>query len=482
MTLPEKADARLSRELEKAHRRIVELEKKLSPPSSMPDGPGERTERPLHIDELFKSLPLGLTITDEQGRIVACNREAERLLGVSCDEQEKRTITGSEWRVVRPDGTPMPPEEFPAVKALKERRHIENASMGIVKGTGEIQWISVTAAPISLPGYGVAAVYGDFTRGREVEEALRISEQRYQQLFEDDLAGNFVARPDGRILMCNQSFVRIFGFTSKEEALSSRISELYLSPGGFADFIALLKDRKELRDYGDKRRRRDGSVIHIVENAVARFDKHGELVEYRAWTFDDTQRKCIEDELRHSEERFRIMADSSPLMIWVVDETGTLRFVNSRYRGYFDAPAEEVAESSRSTRIHPEDRDSYMKDFMDALRNRSPFHSITRMRRADGRWRWVESFGNPWPSLEGAFIGMVCSGMDVTERVEAQEALFRYRDRLEELVRKRTSELEKRNRKLAREIAERRRAEEAEKEALSQLMHSQKIEALGRFA
>ena len=482
MNLPKKATTRLTRELEEARSRIAELEKELSAHSNAPAGPGGGHVRPLHYEELFLSFPLGLTITDEQGRILATNREAERLLGISPDEHEKRTITGREWQGIRPDGTPMPPEEFPAVRALKERRHIENVSMGIGKGTGDVQWINVTAAPIPLPGYGVAVVYGDFSRGRKVEEALRISEERYQQLFEDDLTGNFIARPDGRILMCNPSFVRIFGFSSREEALASSISELHLSPGGYAGFIALLKEQGELKDYEDQRRRHDGSVIHVVENAVGRFDEQGELVEYQAYIFDDTERKRMEEELRDSEERFRIMADSSPLMIWVVDETGTVRFVNSRYCEYFGISAEEVTESSRRMSVHPEDRDSYMEDFRDAVREKRQFHSVARMLRADGRWKWLESFGNPRFSPEGDFLGLVCSGTDITESVQAREGLLRYRDRLEELVKERTNELEERNRKLAREIAERRKAEEARNEALSQLMHLQKIEALGRFA
>jgi signal transduction histidine kinase len=67
----------------------------------------------------------------------------------------------------------MPPCEFASVRALKEKQLVENVEMGIVRGPGEITWISVNAAPISLPGYGVVVAYSDITTRKTMEERLR---------------------------------------------------------------------------------------------------------------------------------------------------------------------------------------------------------------------------------------------------------------------------------------------------------------------
>jgi len=154
----------------------------------------KRAETELHIAlekyrVLFESFPLGISVTDAAGNLIEVNRESERLLGVPRDEHTQRKYDGPEWRIVRPDGTPMPPDEYASVRALREKRLVENVEMGIVKGGGEITWISVTAAPIPLEGYGVAIAYGDITERKRAEEALRDTEQRYRSLFENMLDG-----------------------------------------------------------------------------------------------------------------------------------------------------------------------------------------------------------------------------------------------------------------------------------------------------
>jgi PAS domain S-box-containing protein len=112
---------------------------------------------------LFDSFPLGISIADKDGKLIESNREAERLLELTKEEHEKRTVDSKDWRLIRADGTPMPESEFASVRALKENRLVENVEMGIVKGAGDVTWINVTAAPIPLEEFGLAITYGDIT-------------------------------------------------------------------------------------------------------------------------------------------------------------------------------------------------------------------------------------------------------------------------------------------------------------------------------
>ncbi len=82
-----------------------------------------------------------------------------------------------------PDGTPMPSAEYASVRALKEKRQIENVEMGIVKADNEITWINVSATPLHLEKYGVVVTYGDITERKRMEDALRESEEKFKRCF-----------------------------------------------------------------------------------------------------------------------------------------------------------------------------------------------------------------------------------------------------------------------------------------------------------
>ncbi|HWI56912.1 MAG TPA: PAS domain-containing sensor histidine kinase, partial [Bacillota bacterium] len=126
-----------------------------------------------------------------------------------------------------------------------------------------------------------------------------------------------------------------------------------------------------------------------------------------------------------SEERFRAMADGTPLMIWVTDPEGRMRFVNRAYCEFFGTTLEAVQRGGWQPLLHPEDEPRYVEAFFAALQARKSFRAQGRVRRHDGAWRWVESSGEPRFSAAGQFLGMAGSSPDVTERVAFQAELER---------------------------------------------------------
>lgn len=137
-----------------------------------------RTEEALRVSlekyhVLFESFPLGITVSDPEGKILEANQASERLLGITMLEQQQRRIDGAEWRILRLDGTPLPAEEYASVRALREQRLVENVEMGVVRADGQVVWINATAAPIPLAGYGVAVTYSDITEQVRAQQALK---------------------------------------------------------------------------------------------------------------------------------------------------------------------------------------------------------------------------------------------------------------------------------------------------------------------
>jgi PAS domain S-box-containing protein len=116
------------------------------------------------------------------------------------------------------------------------------------------------------------------------------------------------------------------------------------------------------------------------------------------------------------ERRFSVMADSVPLMIWVHDAAGGIRFVNKAWEQFFGVTQEQALRDGWQALVHDEDRAAYEGEFLECVRERKPFYAEARVRRADGAWRFIESYGVPRIGANGELVGFAGSTMDVTER------------------------------------------------------------------
>ncbi|MBL8059068.1 MAG: PAS domain S-box protein [Anaerolineales bacterium] len=293
---------------------------------------------------LFEDFPLGITITDPAGQIIESNRASERLLGLPRGEHTVRPYDSLDWQIVRPDGSPMPPTEFASVQALHEARIVADVEMGIVKGPDEVSWISMTAAPIPLEGYGVAVAYGDITERRRAEAALQASEARYRTLFgamqEGFALHQIICDPAGqpvdyRVLEVNPAFealsglprASVVGRTAREiwPALSPDWIERYGrvaltgEPCRFEQFTATPARWLEILAFSPVR----GQVATILT--------------------DVTERRRAGQALAESEERLATIFRETPLVITVAAlSDGRLIEVNAAFTrvvGYSRAEA-----------------------------------------------------------------------------------------------------------------------------------------------
>jgi two-component system cell cycle sensor histidine kinase/response regulator CckA len=136
----------------------------------------------------------------------------------------------------------------------------------------------------------------------KAEEALRGSEAAHRLFFELDLAGNYISTPEGRLMNCNAAFARMFGFDSVEEAMNSGPSSVYQSLDARKEFLDRLKRHKRLEYFEEELRRKDGSVVHVIENVIGSFNESGELTEIRGYLMDDSERRRAEQQLNQSQK------------------------------------------------------------------------------------------------------------------------------------------------------------------------------------
>lgn len=117
---------------------------------------------------------------------------------------------------------------------------------------------------------------------------------------------------------------------------------------------------------------------------------------------------------------FGAWADHLPLMVWVHDAEGRQRFVNRAFCDYFGIDRDDVQARPWQLLLHPDDAAPYVEGFAEAMTRRRRFHRQVRVRRADGAWRWLESWATPRFDADGVYHGHIGTGADVTERRQAQ--------------------------------------------------------------
>ena len=139
----------------------------------------------------------------------------------------------------------------------------------------------------------------DMTGRRQIEEALRVSERRYRALFERNLAGVYRSTIEGRLLDCNESFARIFGYASREEALRQAAWDFYVKPEDREAALAKLVERQSLTNYELCLRRKDGSLVWVLQNENLVEGPDGRLSVIEGTTIDISERKQAEEQVKH---------------------------------------------------------------------------------------------------------------------------------------------------------------------------------------
>ena len=127
----------------------------------------------------------------------------------------------------------------------------------------------------------------------------RIAEEKYRLLFEQVQEGVFVATPEGKLLDCNDAFVRMLGHTSREELMALNVdTELYASPEQRDVFRREVELHNYVRNFEVTLRRKDGTLLTAMESSFATRNAEGKIERYQGFLLDMTEKKRAEDEIR----------------------------------------------------------------------------------------------------------------------------------------------------------------------------------------
>ncbi|MCX7826893.1 MAG: PAS domain S-box protein, partial [Verrucomicrobiae bacterium] len=299
----------------------------------------------------------------------------------------------------------------------------------VVWPDGSVRWMAGKGAftydasgkPVRMTG-----ALMDITDRKRAEEERTEMLARFTGFAEASQYGMGMAELDGRIIFVNRTLANMLGESSADDCLGKHFPTAYypeLMTRKLQEEVipALMRDghwhgKLELLTV-------DGRRVPTDENYFVIRDEHGRPRYLADILTDITERKRVERELRESEERFRSLSVSSPLGIFLADPEGRCIYVNPRFRALFGHTLKEIVGQGWLRFVSDEDRADVEAAWQDTVRRQEEFVCEFRLSWPHGEARWMRLRASPTFSDERKLTGYVGTVEDITEQVQAQDAL-----------------------------------------------------------
>ncbi len=298
---------------------------------------------------------------------------------------------------------------------------------------------------------------------KKIETALRKSEERYRNLFENSPIGIYRTTPEGKILMSNPAIIKMLGYGSFNELAERNLEIESKKEHEYTreEFKNRIKEKGEIVGFESKWLRRDNKEIIVRENARGVYDKTGKIIYYEGTVEDITERIQAEEALKESEEKFRSLIENINELYYITDDRGRIIYVSPNLVKFTGYTVEQWINKIAFQFVHGEDfirvRNFYIENKnKDTLDGAIEFRSVKK----DGTVFWVEQITRFVRNEKGDLLEFHNVVRDISERKKAEKELEEYRNHLEELVEVRTNKIDKINNLLKVEIAKLKIAEE----------------------
>ncbi len=253
---------------------------------------------------------------------------AVRILGYTPEELAGRDV----FTIVHPDDRAAAAELFGQV--IKQPHTPITGQLRYRHKDGSWLWVEGTATNLlDDPSVeAIVVIYRDITERKQVEQALRESEEIFRTLYENSTIGLYRTTPDGSILLANPTLVELLGYSTFDELSSRNLAKDGFEPSyDRTQFLEIIEREGEIKGLESSWTRRDGTAIFIRESARATRNPQGKILYYDGIVEDFTERKRAEEQLKIVLARLQRLVDANVVGIVVGDNEGRIFEANDYY-------------------------------------------------------------------------------------------------------------------------------------------------------
>jgi PAS domain S-box-containing protein len=268
---------------------------------------------------------------------------------------------------------------------------------------------------------------------QRTEEALRYALKRLNFLVENSPLGVVEWDEQFRICRWSAEAERIFGWKA-QEVIGKKFSDWQFIFTEDSEFVVatvtrLIKGIEQRNICYNRNYTKDGAIVHCEWYNSILLGESGNLISVLSIVLDVTERKRVEAALRESEERFRNMADSAPVLIWLSDVNKHRYYFNKSWLDFTGRKMEEEIGTGWSKGVHLNDLQSYLETYINAFDAREEFRMEYRLKNYDDEYLWVLDIGIPRFTSEGHFVGYIGSCIDISDRKQVEVERMRLLER-----------------------------------------------------
>jgi PAS domain S-box-containing protein len=313
------------------------------------------------------------------------------------------------------------------IAAIKANRPVK-VELPTRRKDGAGVWSEVNIVPIVEAGGGcthIVSVRRDITERRRMEQALRANASLLRHVADSVPAIIYMAEPDMAYSFVNKVWTDFTGRNSCEAFGSGWAESLHPDELALVEAVQRWFEERQSYEYEHRIRRSDGEYRWFLNRGRPLFGEDGIYLGYIGSCTDITDRKEIELQLRDREALFRGLCESMAALIWMTDDTGACTYFNKRWLDFVGRSMEQEIGYGCMENFHPDDREMCLQLYQEHFAERDPFKVEYRLRRADGKYRWILDQASPQFRADGSFAGYIGTCFDITDRKHTEEVLHR---------------------------------------------------------